>query len=212
MSRNRCDVCVWVLATVFTIGTLAGTSSFLDASEWVWANPRPTGNSMRGSAFCNGTYVAVGNHGAVFSSADGVYWTPRTSGTDLGLAAVACNGSVFVAVGDEGTVLSSEDGIDWTAESSGTSHYLIGVEWIGEFIAVGEGPTILSSTDGSNWIVRHSESLNQYLWGVASNGSLIVATGGDWDTLDTSIVMTSSDGGLTWTKETMLSTFGYGAG
>ncbi len=213
MSGNRSDVCRWVLVIVFTIGTMAGVSSILEGTEWVWANPRPSGYNMWGSASCGGISVAVGDHGTIFSSTDEVNWTPRSSGTDSRIRGVACNGSVFVAVGDGGIVLSSEDGANWAGGSSGTSQNLWGIEWFGEFLVVGEGPTILSSVDGSSWMVRHSESLNQYLWGIASNGSLFVATGGDWDQAYpdpyVSIVMTSSDG-QSWDKHTpIVSENGY---
>ena len=49
-------------------------------------------------------------------------------------------------------------------------------------MAVGVGPIIATSDDGSSWTIRHSEDLNQYLFGVASDGIKLVATGGDWDT------------------------------
>jgi hypothetical protein len=68
----------------------------------------------------NGTFVAVGDRGAIFTSPDGVTWTRRTSPTDDWLSGVNWLGGVtygngiFVAVGrdvgsysDYGTILTS---------------------------------------------------------------------------------------------------------
>lgn len=63
-------------------------------------------------------FVALGANGAsqpsVWTSDDGMAWTPRSSGTGYGLAAVAWTGSAFVAAGGSGLVLRSPDGVSWT--------------------------------------------------------------------------------------------------
>ncbi|MEO6975473.1 MAG: hypothetical protein ABI144_06300, partial [Gallionella sp.] len=73
-----------------------------------------------------GTFAAVGQNGAIFTSPDGINWTPQTSPiTTTNLNAVAgyaayqnnatTPGLRWVAVGDSGTAVYSTDGINWTA-------------------------------------------------------------------------------------------------
>jgi len=43
-------------------------------AAWHWRNPLPQGDELRGVAQGNGTFVAVGERGIVFTSPDGVVW------------------------------------------------------------------------------------------------------------------------------------------
>ncbi len=210
MNNGRCPVVESLCVAFFCVLSVAWLGSECEASEWVWANPRPTGNQMSATAHCGNTFVAVGGFGEIFSSADGIHWIQRSSGTNENFHDVACNGTIFVAVGGGGTVLTSIDGVLWDSIDIGLDSELHGIGWFDQFVVVGVGPVIATSDDGLSWSIRHSDDFNQYLWDVASNGSLLVATGGDWETDDTSLVMSSSDLGLTWTKSTIDSYYGYG--
>jgi hypothetical protein len=188
----------------------AGVSKCEASPEWVWSNPRPSGNPFNGSARCGDIFVAVGGQGRIVRSTNGVDWIRQESGTVETLLDVECDGSLFIAVGAGGTVLSSIDGAVWSPIDIGVTKDLYGVGWFGQWVVVGVGPTIATSDDGSIWTIRYSEDFNQYLYDVASDGSLLVATGGDWDTSATSIVMYSADNGLSWTTDTFESPLGYG--
>jgi hypothetical protein len=83
--------------------------------------------------------VAVGLHGAILTSPDGVNWTARASGTSNWLNGVTYGNGLFVAVGGGGAILTSPDGVNWTRRASGTSNFLNGVTYgNGLFVAVGE--------------------------------------------------------------------------
>ena len=90
----------------------------------------PSGSlSLRGVAFGNSTFVAVGQSGTILTSTDGETWTSRTSGTSNYLYDIAFGNSTFVAVGQSGTILTSTNGTSWTTRTSGTTNALYGVSF-----------------------------------------------------------------------------------
>jgi hypothetical protein len=72
-----------------------------------WTRRISQGNHLRGVAYGDGLFVAVGNDGTILTSPDGVNWTVQTSGTDHSLHGVTYGNGLFVAVGDNGTILTS---------------------------------------------------------------------------------------------------------
>ena len=152
---------------------------------WHWRNPLPQGNDLNGVAFGNGTFVAVGGHGTVLTSSDGINWVLRPSGTDNSLERVTFGNGIFVAVGSAGTILTSVDGINWVPRSSGTIFSLRGVTYGGGlFIAVGDNAytvaapegIILSSPDGGTWTPQAS-TVAGILTGVAFGNGIFVVGG-----------------------------------
>jgi hypothetical protein len=116
----------------------------------------------RGIAWTGSQFVVVGaGFGgnamtSVATSADGVSWTTRNSGTANALNGVVWTGSALVAVGDGGTILASTDGTAWVARNSGVTTSLKGIVWSGaQFVAVGEAGMILTSPDSLVWTVRN---------------------------------------------------------
>lgn len=98
-------------------------------------------------------FVAVGDGGAIVTSADGTGWTQQLSPSPVDLHDVAAGFGWLVAVGDGGTILRSADGVTWTQQPSGTSAPLYGVA-AGEdrFVAVGAGGVVAISADfGATW-------------------------------------------------------------
>ncbi|MHB1404645.1 MAG: WD40/YVTN/BNR-like repeat-containing protein [Desulfitobacteriaceae bacterium] len=81
-----------------TVNTLSGSSSEITLRMWNWANPRPTGNTLNGSAYGNGLYVVVGDSSSIFTSPDGTNWTNRISDTTYDLNGVVYGKGIFVAV------------------------------------------------------------------------------------------------------------------
>jgi hypothetical protein len=144
---------------------------------WHWRNPLPQGNDLNGVTFGNGTFVAVGNHGTILTSPDGINWIIRTSGTKNFLARVAFGNGIFVAVGSAGAILTSVDSVNWTTQVSGTAAWLKGVVFgAGLFVAVGDIGTILTSSDGIIWAPQTSGITGQ-LTGVALGNGIFVAGG-----------------------------------
>jgi hypothetical protein len=119
-------------------------------------------NSIRGLAYGNGIFVAVGAGGQCFSSTDGITWTSRAAG----LAGNVLNNvryvnSVFIicaagAAGGTGGIATSTDGITWTKRTTpaSTSSNLYDVAYgNGYYVAVGAFTTTagIYSTNLSTW-------------------------------------------------------------
>ena len=125
-------------------------------------------------------FVAVGPTGIILTSPDGTSWTPRPSGADTPLNAVAAGPSRFVAVGGAGTVVGSRDGVSWAPAASPTSTNLSDVIFTGDrFVAVGgdwtTGAATITSADGETWIEMASPSNHMFHAVAQSGGNLIAA-------------------------------------
>ena len=145
----------------------------------VWT-PHPVDGSpeLTGVAWNGERFVAVGFYG-ILASLDGVTWTPQTLPDPSALLlAVAWNGSEFLAVGN--TELTSPDGLTWTAPSTtGFDYWQYGVAWTGsQWVTVGWNGEVETSPDGLTWD-KHTIAGEYQLNGVASNGSLLIAVGGN---------------------------------
>src|SRR5205085_11678199 len=73
--------------------------------EWVVDRDSIGVDQFFGLTYANGKFVAVGvnslrDRGAIETSADGIHWTVRTSGTSNWLNAVTYGGGLYAAVGD----------------------------------------------------------------------------------------------------------------
>jgi len=157
---------------------------------WHRMNPWPQGISLRVS-YGNGIFVAVGEFGTLYTSADGTAWIPRYTGTGHSLCDVAYGSNTFVAVGSGGMILTSPNGEIWTFRSYGTSHNLRGVTYgANTFVAVGDSGAIVTSREGTDWTVRDSgtqQSLKKVAFGrngfvgVGVNGTILTSpTGAVW--------------------------------
>ena len=81
---------------------------------------RGTGTLRRGRLRGSGLY-----------DPEGVFWSPRATGTAATLYRLAWNGTVLAAVGSSGTILTSPDSSSWAARSSGTDQSLRDIVWSG---------------------------------------------------------------------------------
>jgi hypothetical protein len=145
-------------------------------------------------------FVTSGYTNMIYTSPDGVSWTPRLGPvSDSSLIDIAWSGSQFVAVGDPGQqwtkgtpVYTSPDGIAWTKQEPGIYETLLSVVWAGNFfVAVGTNGTILTSPTGTSW-TSHSGASGS-IRDVAWSGSSFAAVG-DYYT------MLYSPDALTWTS------------
>jgi fibronectin type 3 domain-containing protein len=123
-----------------------------DGQSWAsWPTAFGTSTMLR-TAWNGAQWAAVGVGGAIFTSANGESWTPRTSPTTATLAGVAWGNGTWVAVGERETILTSPDGITWTEVRSAASGYLASVTWAAsKFLAVGEGGAVMTSANGAAW-------------------------------------------------------------
>ena len=156
----------------FTLTVEEGASGGSDASQWTVRSA-----PLYDVTYGNGTFVAVGNSGAILTSPDGVSWTVRHPGIGDHLRGVTYGNGTFVVVGNSGAILTSPDGVSWTVQGSGTWNVLYAVTYgNGTFVAVGEGGTLLTSPDGVNWTAQDSGTGND-LTGVTYGGGTFVAVG-----------------------------------
>jgi hypothetical protein len=71
-----------------------------------WVEVAPT-TALLDVAFGNGQFVAVGRHGTILTSADGISWEGRRSGASPWLTGITYGDGSFVAVGEGGAILQS---------------------------------------------------------------------------------------------------------
>lgn len=161
--------------------------------QTIWLKGDTLLNALQGVTFANGKFVAVG--GGIYSSPDGIAWTPSSTQGFFGIA----HDSLFVAVGFKGAIATSADGIIWTSRSAGVTltrlnHIAYGNN---SFVAVGDsGYTtgmILTSTNGVTWISR-SIGNEPSLCGVTYGGNQFVAVG-------TNGTVLTSTNGITWIQQ-----------
>ncbi|WP_310551748.1 S-layer homology domain-containing protein [Paenibacillus glufosinatiresistens] len=152
------------------------------------------GTRLHSAAWSGSSYVAVGDRGTIYQSADGVSWTFRESPTqDRMLTDVEWGNDTFVAVGVQGEIMTSPDGVDWTVRRNIDGRTTISsVKWINnQFIAagyyrhndmaLGTKGMILVSADGMDWTVKTDSALdtfNAVAWGkdkyvAAGNGGVL---------------------------------------
>lgn len=205
-------VAIFILVVPFFI-----SPTFADPLDNWHLREATTDSSLNSIVYGNGMFVAVGQHGTIISSPDGVNWTARSSGTTSNLRSIAHGNGMFVAVGDYsvdssngtryfGVVLTSVDGIKWEIQSLGLHNVPYSVAYgNGSFVAVGTGISPVSgygydislvSTDGIHWTVN---SLPDGLFAVNFlNGEFYAIA---WEYTK---VYTSLDG-VTWGHSTVVS-------
>lgn len=146
-------------------------------------------------------FVAVGGSSWLYTSADGLTWTPRmicSTTACEGLIAVAATSSLWVTVGAGGAIYSSTDGITWTARTSGTTKNLVDVAWAANrFVAVGNDGAVVTSPDGINWTLQPPPYADPFAT-VGGSGSLIVASNYPYSGSHQRL-LTSPDG-VSWTE------------
>ena len=148
--------------------------------------------------------LAVGNFGAVLSTADGGNtWQPREELGEGALTALALSEGGTVVVGQGGTIFLREGDGGFTAVDSGTTERLLGVDVHpgGLAVAVGGFGTVLISEDGGrnweqvflDWASLNEEGLEAHLYDVVVNPAGEIYTVGEFG-----LVLRSRDRGQTW--------------
>ncbi|MEE8597968.1 MAG: hypothetical protein V3S69_00340, partial [Dehalococcoidales bacterium] len=201
---------LWVAVGV---GSYIITSS--DGITWSLQTP-PNNETLLGVTWSPelALFVAVGDDGQeadalIYTSSNGTSWTERANTeNNHQLEDVAWGNGVFVAVGGSSTavyVTTSVDGITWVDRSAGlpvTNDILYAVGFDGSFFAVGGDDElayayITSSPDGITWALHANPKDNLYLYDVAGNGDLIIATGDADGVTDSYIVSSPSSNVIT---------------
>lgn len=127
-----------------------------DAITWsIVTTPTLNTQPIRGLAYGNSVYTAVGNGGVAATSTDGQSWTPRTTGTTSSLLDLVYASSKFAACGQAGVLLTSTDGITWASQNSTVTATLNGINYSTKFLCGGAN-TLLTSTDAVTWVSNNS--------------------------------------------------------
>ena len=202
-TRQFITFAAMALAFLAPLGAVSPAQAADPLDTWTARTMPVPVRPLLGAAWGSGTFVAVGDNGAIITSPDGEIWTARDSGTTLSLAGVAWGNGTFVAVGGDpatntGIVLTSPTGETWTSHAPGVAHSLSGVAWgNGTFVAVGQGGAILTSPTGESWTSRTSGTTNEQL-GVAWGVGKFVAVGNDAATCGGRIYTSTT--GESWTS------------
>ncbi len=169
-------------------------SVFLDISGTV-SRPLPQGNHLYDITYGNGRYIAVGERGTVLTSANGVDWEPRLSGTDRTLSGVTFQDDTFLTVGNGLFLTSSGDAAAWfPAVANNGSPYvqpppeieLTGIDYgKARFIALGNGKSVLTSQDAGFWLVRENGISNAWHAAACSDALCVVVGHGILSSADT---------------------------
>jgi hypothetical protein len=187
----------------------------LDGATWSAKSPSDTISSLTAwvnssMTFCNSQFVDMGYHGTIWTSANGVTWVRKNSGTFANISSMTYGDNLLVAVGSGGTILTSTDGVVWTLKNAGITVLLTSVVYgNGLFVAVGDSGVILTSPDGTVWTTKNSNmkgELNCVTFGndlLSGKSGQFVAVGADWPSQNGvgagyGTILSSSDG-TTWT-------------
>ncbi|WP_138754460.1 InlB B-repeat-containing protein [Paenibacillus sinopodophylli] len=199
MIRRSISLVMALLILVTIIPTFA-----FGASLEHWTNRTTETPYLDGVSYGNGTYMAVGYGGNIWSSSDGESWTQQTSDTTTHLFDVAYGNNMFVAVGGNETILTSvNNGSTWVNNSMGGSEDIVAVEYLnGMFVAVGTGGAggqIWTSADnGVTWVSVGSstQSLFDVTYANIVGVDVFVAVGLN------GAIETSTNNGATWSSQT----------
>jgi hypothetical protein len=160
-------------------------------TEWALVNYQ-RGNPLR-AITNNGTkFVAVGDEGVLWTSADGKTWTHRNP-NPTNTYDVVYGGSMFVTCGYKGFVATSANGISWTQQKTPALVGLWGVAYGGGvYVVVGNKGTLLRSTNGTTWTAHN--------WGSTINFLDVVYAENKFYAVGASGTILVSDDGASWTK------------
>jgi len=167
-----------------------------DGQTWT---QRATGTNeyLFEATYGNGFFLVSSSHGRLFRSPDGITWTQQaTSPTDNVFILRYFNGVFFLGT-TRGELFTSTDGLTWTPRPTGVASRLYAMNYAaGQYVIVGFEGTVLTSADGLSWTQRPS-GVSDDLYGVAyANGTWVAASG------SSNTILTSTDGGATWTNRT----------
>jgi hypothetical protein len=88
-----------------------------DLVNWHYNSLTSLWNNFRGIAFGNSVFVVVGMRDPIFSSADGLSWTPANVEVPFDLLGVIWDGMRFVAIGSPNGIGISTDGLVWSFQA-----------------------------------------------------------------------------------------------
>ncbi|MCX8522140.1 MAG: hypothetical protein ORN28_11480 [Rhodoferax sp.] len=179
-----------------------------------WTAGTALGNSdLRALTYDGGHWIAVGDGGLIYKSADGATWTPVPSpatGSNNLRAVLYVNATIGYVLSDANKNLyRGTDLANLTANPINPSSNINALATDGStMVAVGDGGTIQTSTDGSNWTnasIKMPPASSVSFRSVATSNGSWVAVG------DAGAIYVSTDSGTTWTAPSNYSPVASGA-
>jgi hypothetical protein len=156
-------------------------------------------DQLSGVTYGNDRFVTVGQHGAIYDTADTLTWTNRKLSQVQSLKGIVFGGGILIAW-EPRNILSSSDGRVWTERFTAPNDINDVAHGNGTFVAVGQFGSILTSSDGVVWAqndsLRNLGYTYRHVIGAAYGNGLFVAILGD------ETIFTSTDG-ETWTVKTI---------
>ena len=122
-----------------------------DGVTWTSSSLPAGSGGLLGLAFGAGRFVAVGELGLIYTSADAVTWSAAATGITTTLRAVTFADGLFVATGDSGRVLTSSDGLTWANRSIASTNAFWGITRHDGAWYVNAGSNVYSSPDAVTW-------------------------------------------------------------
>jgi photosystem II stability/assembly factor-like uncharacterized protein len=172
---------ITIILTMFIVQTAPCKGS------WEFIYPTTPEASFNDVYWTGERLFAVGEHGTIITSTDGIQWSSVNSGTDYPLTSITGNGKILVAVGDTGMIITSVDGKNWVRRNAFRMNMLYDVIWTGtEFVISGNLSCILTSSDGITWAAHNVYPITGNFHSVAWNGFKIAAVESTYTTLSTS--------------------------
>ena len=168
-----------------------------------WQNNGSFPNALHGVRYANGQFVAVGDNGSIFESADGTNWTNHSVATSGSFSGVAFGNGLYAAAGS--VAATSSDGVSWSLCPSNPPAVITRIVYgEGLFVATAYVGTyyypngeILTSQNGVNWQVQFSAPSGSFT-GLAYSGGTFLAVSAAYG-VQSGAMFKSSDG-TNWTR------------
>lgn len=183
------------------------TISNFDENNWASTDALGSSGEVKGIAYGDNRWVAVGKAGKTSTSTNGTTWsTPTTVGNTRDLNSVAYGNGLWIAVGRSASnafcIYKSTDGATWTGVFNGPSTgtyifndvtYANGV-WVAVgLISAAGGVLLCTSSDGNTWTVKSTGVTGGYELNEVAYGN------NKWIATSTSQqFVVSTDNGSTW--------------
>gem|GEM_PF-7122894 len=156
--------------------SVESSSTFPLSDRSVYGNPIQGSASYECAVWTGTRLVAVMPRDTVLTSADGIQWSKRSTGSDAYLNAIVWTGTRLVATGVNHFVVST-DGVNWSEPVLFKWSNLYSLAWTGSsLVATGELGRISTSRNGIDW-EWHATGTSGKLKAVAWTGKQLVAVG-----------------------------------
>lgn len=175
--------------------------NFGDLSEnTIYNVPGHVNAGVKAIGYCNGKYIAAGTQGVIYTSDDGVAWTPLYEKNNVVFTSIVYGKNIYVTVRADGYIYISKDSVDWRIVNSEPVCEFGKIIWTGEsFYAIGNRGYIAKSNDGVNWDYIQTD-IPACLYDILWDGNNLLAVGNFYDGKTSHSIIYKSDNGTDWTN------------